>query len=96
MSPTEISKFTPNADKEFDSSIARQLAELIQQSYVQFDKAQLRHQGGNITSWEITGNYELIAKLGTEVTPFGFIAQDPIKNNVFVVFRGTKKIVEWF
>ncbi len=96
MAPTEISKFNLKVDKDFDSSISRQLAELIQQSYLQFDKAQLLQQNVTITPWKITGDYEHVADLGTNKNPFGFIAKDNQNNNIYIIFRGTKKIVEWF
>jgi predicted lipase len=108
MSPVKISKFDPEKSyKGFDRSTAKKLAELIQQSYLQFEIAQLKQlfedrrtipehpTATGVQTWKITENYELITELGTSKTPFGFVATDR-ENNIYVVFRGTKKIVEWF
>jgi Lipase (class 3) len=108
----KISQFDPNFDPKsypsFDRSIARKSAELIQQSYLQFDIAQLDQllrsgeiipkapTATGIRPWEITKNYTWLANLGTSKTPFGFVAIDRESNDVYIVFRGTKKIVEWF
>ncbi|WP_373545427.1 hypothetical protein [Chamaesiphon sp.] len=106
MTPLKISKFDPTSYDKFDSKIASQLAELIQQSYLQFDIAELeqlfrdgipiskRPTATSIRPWKIEGNYEAIATLGTSKTPFGFVTKDG--NNIYIVFRGTKKIAEWF
>lgn len=107
MTPVKISKFAPEESyRGFEPSTAKQLAELIQQSYLQFDIAQLQQlftdgkiipehpTATGIRAWEITGDYEKITKLGSSTTPFGFVTKDG--NNIYIVFRGTKKIVEWF
>jgi hypothetical protein len=108
MTPVKISEFDSKKSYEgFNPSIARQLAELIQQSYLQFDIAQFEQsfekgkiiQGysnaKSIKPWKITGNYQETTELGASTTPFGFVTTDS-NNNVYIVFRGTKKIVEWF
>jgi hypothetical protein len=108
----KISQFDPNfnstLDPKFDSYIARKSAELIQQSYLQFDIAQLDQLLENgkiipeaptatgIRPWKITENYTWLANLGTSKTPFGFVAIDRDNNDLYIVFRGTKKMVEWF
>ncbi len=93
QSGVKISKFDPKSYGEFNSKIAVQLAELIQQSYLHFDIAQFPKE--KINSWKITEQYIHLTTLGTATTPFGFVAADK-ENNIYIVFRGTKKIVEWF
>lgn len=40
--------------------------------------------------------YELIETLGTQKIPFGFVVFEPSSKEVVVVFRGTKRFIEWF
>jgi Lipase (class 3) len=106
MTPLKISEFNLNSYQGYEKLIASQLAELIQQSYLQFDISQFEQlfrdgrtipkypTATGIQPWDITGNYTRLANLGTSKTPFGFVAKDD--NNIYIVFRGTKKIVEWF
>ncbi|MDZ8064365.1 MAG: lipase family protein [Nostoc sp. DedQUE08] len=75
--------------EKFDASQARKLAGFIQQAYDQFD---LRGTG----IWKLEGSYELVGQLGTEEVPFGFVVSETDSNNVVVVFRGTKRFIEWF
>ena len=108
MTLVKISTFAPEKSyKGFDSVTARKLAELIQQSYLQFDIAQLKQlfkeeqnikecpTATGIKPWEITGNYEKPTELGSSETPFGFVTTDS-EDNIYIVFRGTKKMLEWF
>ena len=83
--------------EEFKPDIARKLAELIQQSYIQFDYANPpSQQHPMLGNWRLKGSYQLIAALGTQTVPFGFVASEINSQNVFVVFRGTRKFIEWF
>ncbi len=82
---TVISKFKPSYEG-FDPSVARKLAELIQHAY--------KHIAG-IPLTELEHTYK-ISLLGTLEVPFGFVASEINSKNVFVVFRGTIKFIEWF
>jgi hypothetical protein len=84
MMPFNISSY-----KDFDSTLARKLAELVQQAYTQFDK------GKQLQPWNISESYTLVQTL-TDKDPFGFIATDSTKKEVFIVIRGTKTFLEWF
>ncbi|MEH2369002.1 lipase family protein [Nostoc sp.] len=75
--------------EKFDASQARKLAGLIQQAYDQFD---LRGTG----LWKLEGSHKLVGQLGKEEVPFGFVVSEIGSNNVVVVFRGTKRFIEWF
>jgi triacylglycerol lipase len=75
--------------EKFDASQAWKLAGLIQQAYDQFDD---RATG----VWKLSESYKLIGSLGTHDVPFGFVASEIGSNDVVVVFRGTKRFIEWF
>jgi hypothetical protein len=75
--------------EKFYASQAWKLAGLIQQAYDQFD---YRAAG----TWKLSQNYELLGLLGTEEVPFGFVAAEPNSKNVAIIFRGTKRFIEWF
>lgn len=84
-SPTIISQFKLPYE-EFDPAVARKLAGLIQHSY--------RHIAGTpLDALNATYN---ISPLGTPTVPFGFVASEIEGENVFIVFRGTIKFIEWF
>lgn len=70
----------------FDPAVARTLAELIQYAY--------KHIAG-MSLDELKGTYKIFP-LGTLTVPFGFVASEISGKNVFVVFRGTIKFIEWF
>lgn len=70
----------------FDPAMAKTLAELIQHAY--------RHIGGTPLD-SLQGTYK-VSPLGTAKVPFGFVASEINGNNVFIVFRGTIKFIEWF
>lgn len=81
----------------FDPSIARKLAELIQQSYTQFNYANPQsNQQQNLGDWQLNKPYQLITPLGTSTVPFGFVTYEASSKSVFIVFRGTRKFIEWF
>jgi hypothetical protein len=82
---TVISEFKPSY-KGFDPSVARKLAELIQHAY--------KHIAGTSLD-ELKETYEIFP-LGTPEVPFGFVASEISSENVFIVFRGTIKFIEWF
>lgn len=86
----EISLFDSSYYKDFDPSLARKLAGLTQQAYKQF------HQRDNLGGWQIGEAYQLITSLGTQKVPFGFIASEANTSDIFVVFRGTIRFIEWF
>lgn len=90
MSQVEISLFDSSYYKEFDPSLARKLGGLVQEAYKQFD------QRDDPRSWQLGETYQLIAPLGTQNIPFGFVASETNSNDIFVVFRGTKQFIEWF
>jgi hypothetical protein len=75
--------------EKFDASQARKLAGLIQQAYNQFDEREEN-------TWKLSEPYELLGSLGTQEIPFGFVVSEPSSKNVVVVFRGTKRFIEWF
>lgn len=82
---TVISEFKSSYE-EFKPSVARKLAELIQYAY--------EHIGGTPLD-ELEENYKVFP-LGTPTVPFGFVAFEANTKNIFVVFRGTIKFIEWF
>ncbi len=82
---TVISEFKPSYEG-FNPSVARKLAELIQHAY--------KHIAGTPLD-ELKGTYN-ISPLGTPEVPFGFVASEINGKNVYVVFRGTIKFIEWF
>lgn len=73
--------------EKFDPSQAKKLAGLIQQAYDQFDQTE---------TWKLSEPYKLLGSLGTQNVPFGFVVSETDSNDVVVVFRGTKKFIEWF
>ena len=89
----KISTFNPNYEG-FNSKKARQLAELVQKSYDQFDDSvEQKNKFGN---WTESCGYEIFPLLEQGKNPFGFIAYDEQNSEIFVVFRGTKTFMEWF
>lgn len=89
----KISTFNPNYEG-FNSKKARQLAGLVQKSYDQFDDSV--KQTNKFANWTESCGYEIFPLLEQGITPFGFIAYDEQNSEIFVVFRGTKKFMEWF
>ncbi|MGG6240097.1 lipase family protein [Nodosilinea sp. AN01ver1] len=74
----------------FDPSMARKLAGLTQQAYDQFD-LRIHPQ-----TWRLEAPYQLDTEFAEKDVPFGFVASEANSNNVYVIFRGTKRFVEWF
>ncbi|MCY7323046.1 MAG: lipase family protein [Phormidesmis sp. CAN_BIN36] len=74
----------------FDPSLARKLAGLTQQAYDQFD---LRTHP---QTWRLEDPYQLDTEFAEKDVPFGFVASEADSDNVYVIFRGTKRFVEWF
>jgi hypothetical protein len=93
MAPAIAYQFNGNF-QEFDSTIARKLANLIQQAYKKQFPAWDKFP--NSPNWTLDQPFELVDELVTQQVPFGFIAWDPNSHDVFVVFRGTIKFIEWF
>lgn len=98
---TLVSKFNKLSNQRFDSSLAQKLAGLIRQSYKQFNESEI----GNLDNWKLEDNYEFKPlnietqrRNKKEITPFGFVAYETSGNtkNIYIVFRGTRKFVEWF
>lgn len=92
----KISTFNPNYEG-FNSKKARQLAELVQKSYDQFDDSV--EQTNKFGNWTESCGYKifpLLEQLEQGKTPFGFIAHDEQNSEILVVFRGTKTFMEWF
>ena len=98
------SQFDGNYEN-FDPVVARKLANLIEQAYNKQFPAWDKHDSTTSPSpvWNLDEPMELVELLATatkhskvEKVPFGFVACDSDKNNVFVVFRGTLKFIEWF
>jgi len=75
----------------FDPSMARKLAGLTQQAYNQFNLFQLKD-----SSFNLENPYQLDTKLAEKDVPFGFVASEADHDNVYVIFRGTRRFVEWF
>jgi Lipase (class 3) len=84
--------------KKFDSSQARKLAGLIQQAYVQYDRF-VENPKAAKPFVQLDQNLQL-KELYENNTPFGFVASETNtetnSKDVFVVFRGTRKFIEWF
>ncbi len=97
---TDIAFFDPQYYEGFNSSIAQELAKLLQKAYEQFDlfaagekaKEPLEQR----SKLQLGGEYQLKRELYENNIPFGFVASKSSSNDVFVVFRGTKTFVEWF
>lgn len=95
MAPAIAYQFNGNF-QEFDSTIARKLANLIQQAYKkQFPAWDEFPNSPNWTPDQPFESFELV-ELFTQKVPFGFVAFDPDSRDIFVVFRGTLKYIEWF
>ncbi|MBW4574892.1 MAG: lipase family protein [Aphanothece sp. CMT-3BRIN-NPC111] len=77
----------------FDFSMARRLAGLTQQAYEQFNLFQLKEK---LCKFKLEKPYQLDTELAEKDVPFGFVASEAGSDNVYVIFRGTKRIVEWF
>lgn len=96
----DIAFFDPQHYEGFDSSIAQELAELLQKAYEQFDlfaadkktKKPLEQK----SKLRLGEEYQLKSELYENDIPFGFVASKASSNDVFVVFRGTKTFAEWF
>ena len=86
----------------FDPSVARKLAGLTQQAYRQFDVFELNQQNKKNKPqpplvFQLEETYQLDTEFAEEKdVPFGFVASEPGSDNVYVIFRGTKRFVEWF
>jgi Lipase (class 3) len=87
-----VSTFDSNY-QGFDPELARKLAELTQQAYNQFDD---RNDPKREKRFQLGKSYELMGELYDNQDPFGFVACEASSQSIFVVFRGTKKLIEWF
>jgi hypothetical protein len=74
----------------FNLDISIRLANLVQQAYSQFEEYK------KPPSWEIDKNYKLIQPIFDGNIPFGFVATDLDRKNVYISIRGTLTFLEWF
>lgn len=89
-----ISQLKPDTyPKGFDAEMARKLAELTQQAYKQFNLFSLKN---NSQTFKLEDLYQLDTEFAEKDVPFGFIASETGSDNVYVIFRGTRRFVEWF
>jgi hypothetical protein len=84
-----ISNFNGHYEK-FDAVMARKLAGLLDRAYKKQFPAR-----NHLEPWTLGETYGFSA-LGTKQIPFGFVAWNLTNNDVFVVFRGTLRFIEWF
>ncbi|MBD2093782.1 lipase family protein [Trichocoleus sp. FACHB-591] len=83
----------------FDPSMARTLAGLIQQAYQQFDLFEQKNNSqsrSDLQIFNLEKPYQLHTELAERDIPFGFVASDASSENIYVIFRGTRRFVEWF
>ena len=96
----DIAFFDPQYYEGFDSSIAQELAELLQKAYKQFDLFAIDEKAKKPleqrSKLQLGGEYQLKSELYENNIPFGFVASKTSSNDVFVVLRGTKTFAEWF
>jgi len=79
--------------KGFDAEMARKLAGLTQQAYKQFNLFSLKN---NSQTFKLEEMYQLETEFAEKDVPFGFVASEAGSDNVYVIFRGTRRFVEWF
>ncbi len=79
----------------FDSAQAGKLAELIQHAYTQYDRFD-KNKDIVKPLVKLGQDFQLKSELYENKIPFGFVASEPNSNDVFVVFRGTRRFIEWF
>ena len=79
--------------EDFDPSMARKLAGLTQQAYEQFDLFKLKEE---TRTFKLEEPYQLDTEFAEKKVPFGFVASEASSDNVYVIFRGTKRFIEWF
>ncbi|MEH1941477.1 MAG: lipase family protein [Nostoc sp.] len=79
--------------KGFDAEMARKLAGLTQQAYKQFNLFSLKN---NSQIFKLEDVYQLETEFAEKDIPFGFVASEAGSDNVYVIFRGTRRFVEWF
>ncbi|MBD2257427.1 hypothetical protein [Pseudanabaena sp. FACHB-2040] len=77
----------------FDPSVARKLAELTQRAYDQFS---LFEQKDKSQIFNLKKPYLLDTEFAEKDIPFGYVASEVDSDNVYVIFRGTRRFVEWF
>ena len=70
---------------QFDQNIARESAFLVSMAYDQYQNP----------AWNLGTGYQLLGTLETPAERFGFVAQNVVTKNVFVVFRGTATPLDW-
>jgi triacylglycerol lipase len=77
--------------------MAIESAKLVVQAYEQFD----HFKSG--TSWSLQGDYDTLGLLKADPPgpnprkePFGFVARNRTSGDVFVTFRGTQTLEDWF
>lgn len=85
----------------FDPFMARKLAKLTQQAYKQFDVFEVNQQSKKDQphlplTFQLEETYQLDTEFAEKDIPFGFVASEAGSGNVYVIFRGTKRFVEWF
>ncbi|MBG1241972.1 lipase family protein [Nostoc sp. NZL] len=89
-----ISKLdTDTYPQGFDGEMARKLAGLTQQAYKQFNLFSLKK---NLQRFELENLFQLDTEFAEKDVPFGFVASEAGSDNVYVIFRGTRRFVEWF
>jgi predicted lipase len=94
MSDTVFTFDPGNSFHGFDSKVALELAKLTNQAYKQFDASQ-----ANPTEQWKPQDYDLVKEFKDGDDPFGFVASriaENDKTDIFIVFRGTRKLIEWF
>lgn len=76
----------------FNSERAKICAQLVRSAYALHD---LTKQGA---TWNVPKGFEEFGKLYANGVPFGFVArkQDWNTNDIYVAFRGTEEINEWY
>ncbi|MBD2243474.1 lipase family protein [Nostoc sp. FACHB-888] len=77
----------------FDGEMARKLAGLTQQAYKQFNLFSLKK---NLQKFELDNLFQLDTEFAEKDVPFGFVASEAGSDNIYVIFRGTRRFVEWF
>jgi triacylglycerol lipase len=90
----EIHEFNPDNYKEFDTSMAHILAELIQQAYNQFDDRVCGTR--KFQDFILQSENIIVPLIEDRRKPFGFVTFNQNSNNVFIVFRGTRALIEGF
>ena len=79
--------------KGFDAEMARKLAELTQYAYSQFDLFELKN---NSQLFNLKEPFLLHTEFAENGVPFGYVASEASTGNIYVIFRGTRRFLEWF